>query len=74
MDLFKKNKNQPSSSQDSYVGFPYQPRQLVRFLQTGYTFTLLLQNDSIVHFEPENTKAFSEWLIAHHIPNILFID
>ncbi|MHA4740630.1 hypothetical protein [Dyadobacter sp. MSC1_007] len=54
-----------------FPGFQYKSEQIIRFLQSGYTFTILLDNGKIIHHQPKDVNAFGAWLMAHHVPNIL---
>jgi hypothetical protein len=54
-----------------YPGFAYPSYVLVRFLFTGAFCTLLLEDDSIVHFEPSDPEDFKLWLIRNKIADVM---
>lgn len=45
--------------------------QLVRYLQAGYIFTILLADGKIIHFEPSDVSGFDRWLLENGVPNVL---
>lgn len=71
MKLFGKSKSAAPASDNLYPGFRYQAHQIVRFLQSGYSFIIVLADGGIIHHEPANVKAFSDWLSSHKVPNAL---
>ena len=55
---------------ESYPGFEYRSKAVVKYIQAGDIFTLMLENKSIVHFMPEDIRSFREWLEEHEILDI----
>ncbi|GGM88327.1 hypothetical protein GCM10010967_21160 [Dyadobacter beijingensis] len=53
-----------------FTGFDYQSNEVCKFLQTYSTFTLMLRNGSIIHYQPEHVTDFQRWLSHHQIEDI----
>lgn len=53
-----------------FSGFEHSAAQILRFLQTHKTFTLLLSGGRIVHHQVEDASRFRNWLLYHQIEDI----
>jgi hypothetical protein len=53
-----------------YAGFEHQSTEIRKFLQTYGTFTLMLRNGAIIHYQPEHALDFQRWLNHHQIEDI----
>lgn len=53
-----------------FSGFEHSAAQILRFLQTHKTFTLLLSGGRIVHHQAEDAGRFRNWLLNHQIEDI----
>ncbi len=53
-----------------YPSFPYPGSDLVKYLFTSGVFTILLNDGSIIHYEPEDIASFEDWLKRCRIPNM----
>ena len=71
MKLFKKRSVDPIKDNKDYPGFTFQSTELVRYLQSGYVFTLLLNNGNVAHFEPKDPVSFDLWLRNNAVPSVL---
>lgn len=56
---------------NTYPELNLRASQLVRYLQAGYVFTILLADGRIIHFEPCDVSAFDRWLLDNGVPNVL---
>ena len=54
----------------TYLGFQYNASQLVRFIESGFVFTILLTSGEVIHFEPEDSADFYCWLVGNGIKDI----
>lgn len=57
-------------SKSYFSGFEYHSTEIIKFLQTYSTFTLMLTNGSIIHHQPEHALDFQRWLNHHQIEDI----
>lgn len=53
-----------------FAGFEYHSHEVCKFLQTYSTFTLMLTNGAIIHYQPEQVLDFQRWLNHHKIEDI----
>jgi hypothetical protein len=53
-----------------FTGFEYHSTEICKFLQTYSTFTLMLTNGMIIHYQPEHVLDFQRWLNHHQIEDI----
>ena len=53
-----------------YLGFEYNSKELVKYVEAAGVFTILLRNDKVVHFFPESPEGFRNWLQKNCIQNI----
>jgi hypothetical protein len=56
----------------TYPGFDYEASQISKFMPSTRFFTIMLKTGEIVHYTPDDIKAFRQWLYAHNIENIKF--
>ncbi|WP_118973606.1 hypothetical protein [Taibaiella koreensis] len=49
-------------NEERYPGFGYPAYLLRRFHEAAGLFTILLQNDHIIHYEPGEPERFRSWL------------
>ena len=54
----------------TYPGFHYLPSDLSKFIQAGNLFTIMLLDNTIIHFEPEDEFSFLEWLQCFGIQDL----
>jgi hypothetical protein len=53
-----------------FSGFEHGAAQILKFLQTQKTFTLVLSEGKIVHYRMEDDMHFRNWLINNHIEDM----
>lgn len=55
-----------------YPGFQYQANEIKRFSKAGNLFSILLKNDSIIHFETDmfDQENFHEWLKVNNVCDV----
>lgn len=53
-----------------FAGFEYRSHEILKFLQTYTTFTIMLRNGAIVHHQPEHILDFQRWLHHHQIEDV----
>lgn len=51
----------------TYSGFEYPYNLLHKYVEAAGLFTIMLTDDSIVHFKPEDIVGFRSWLKTHNI-------
>ncbi|MFT3904350.1 MAG: hypothetical protein QM727_14340 [Niabella sp.] len=56
--------------ENTYQGFSYPCKSLVKFVNTLGIFTIMLKSGRIVHFQPDNIEDFRQWLIKNNIEDI----
>ncbi len=54
----------------NYPGFDYAPELLLKFLNAGTIFTVLLKSGAIIHHVPQDPSDFKNWLIANNIMDL----
>jgi len=55
------------AGKEHFPGFIYAPNELQRFHEAAGIFTLLLSDDRIIHFEPEEPCLFRSWLYSYGV-------
>lgn len=70
MKFLKKTDDRPAQTALLFPGFPYSGRRLVRYLQSVYVFTILTADGEIIHHQPEDLRAFANWLDIHRVPSV----
>lgn len=56
--------------QPYFKGFEYRADELKKYLYAAGIFTISLTDSSIVHFEPEDVRAFETWLKHHKVGDL----
>ncbi|MDB5156050.1 MAG: hypothetical protein JWR50_757 [Mucilaginibacter sp.] len=59
-----------SKTTDTYPNFEYKAGELNKYIATAQMITIMLKNGEIIHYFPENTPSFLQWLCDHHIKDI----
>jgi len=57
-------------STDTYPNFDYKAGELNKYIATAQMITIMLKNGEIIHYFPEDTANFLQWLCAHGIKDI----
>jgi hypothetical protein len=55
---------------DRFPEFPYSATEVVRYIQANELFSCLLSNGRVVHFCPNDVKAFKTWLAENGIEDV----
>lgn len=50
-----------------YPGLSYPPDQIVKFKESVDFFSLLLTNEEVIHFSPEQPDNFRAWLLENGV-------
>jgi len=58
------------SEYSTFPGFPYHAGQLSAYLATIHYFSIALKEGGVIHYEPEDSCKFHDWLIACKIRDI----
>ncbi|MBZ4190321.1 hypothetical protein [Niabella beijingensis] len=53
-----------------YPEFEYAAPTLNKFIEASGIFTILLTSGAIIHFRPENSASFRQWLTEHAVEDI----
>lgn len=53
-----------------YPDFHFLPSDLSKFIRAGNLFTIMLQDTSIIHFEPQDVSSFLNWLQFFNIKDL----
>lgn len=59
-----------TNSQKDYPGLFACATELVRFIDAGDVFIILLADGRIIHFKPNNSEGFRLWLGNHNITDL----
>jgi hypothetical protein len=67
----KKNKSGNGNNiKPSYLNFVYTANELSAFTFSFDTFTILLKEDGVINYKPENPEKFRQWLIDNKVRDI----
>lgn len=54
----------------AYPEFKHEAKELTKYIEALGLFSILLKNGDIVHFTPNHTEDFRNWLRQHKIQNL----
>lgn len=58
------------ANENTYPGFGTPVSELVKFVYVLGSFIIVLKTAKIIHFRPEDAKAFHKWLLENNIREI----
>jgi len=61
--------NQPLSA-TKFCDFNYDISEVEKFICSSNIFTIMLKSKAIIHYTPDKTEDFKEWLEYHNITDV----
>lgn len=58
------------TSSDHFPGLPMPAEHLVKYYASNVLFSILLRDETIIHFTPADGLAFERWLSRNNIKNL----
>ena len=55
------------SANSRYPGFDYPASELFKYLAATDFFTIMLKDERIIHFTPDDANSFQHWLLLNKI-------
>lgn len=55
---------------ETFADFPHPAKDIRRYIHALGRFTLLMQDGAVIHYRPQSSAQFLQWLELHEIPDV----